>query len=107
MFENIDVSSIQGLEASQYTASLNLLQNQDEYDFEILTIPGVTIQNGLAAVNTAIDTVTERGDAITVVDTRNYGSTLNQAVTSAGAVDSSYAATYWPWVQVQSVETGK
>jgi hypothetical protein len=107
MFDEIDVSSIQGLEPSHYTASLALLQNQDEYDYEILTIPGVTIQNGLVAVNTAIDTVTERGDAIAVVDTRNYGSTLNQAVTSAGAVDSSYAATYWPWVQVQSGETGK
>jgi uncharacterized protein len=103
MFKDIDVSSIQGLEASYYTASLNLLQNQDEYDFEILTIPGVTIQNGLAAVNTAIDTVTQRGDAIAIVDTRNYGSTLNQAVTSAGSIDSSYAATYWPWVMVNTV----
>jgi len=107
MFDKIDVSSIQGLEASYYTASLALLQNTDEYDYEILTIPGVTIQNGAVAVNTAIDTVTERGDAIAVVDTRNYGSTLNQTVTSAATVDSSYGATYWPWVQVQSLETGK
>jgi len=103
MFKDIDVSSIQGLEASNYIASLNLLQNQDEYDYEILTIPGVTIQNGLAAVNAAIDTVTQRGDAIAIIDTRDYGSTLNQAVTSAGSVDSSYAATYWPWVMVNTV----
>jgi hypothetical protein len=107
MFDKIDVSSIQGLEAAYYTASLALLQNTDEYDYEILTIPGVTIQNGSVAVNTAIDTVTERGDAIAVVDTRNYGSTLNQTVTSAATVDSSYGATYWPWVQVQSLETNK
>jgi uncharacterized protein len=107
MFDEIDVSSIQGLEASYYTASLALLQNQDEYDYEILAIPGVTIQNGLVAVNTAIDTVTQRGDAIAIVDTRNYGSTLNQTVTSAATVDSSYGATYWPWVQLQSGETGK
>ena len=37
----------------------------------------------------------------------HYGSTLNQAVTSATTVDSSYGATYWPWVQVLSNETGK
>jgi len=107
MFNEIDISSIQGLEASYYTSSLALLQNQDEYDYEILTIPGVTIQNGLVAVNTAIDTVTNRGDAITVIDARDYGSTLNQAITSAGTVDTSYGATYWPWVQVQSGETNK
>ena len=107
MFENIDVSSIQGLEASNYVDALALLQNEDEYDYEILILPGVTVQNGAAAVASAISTVTNRGDAIAVVDTRNYGSTLNQTITSAGTQDSSYAATYWPWVQVLSNETGK
>ena len=107
MNDEIDISSIQGLEASNYTASLALLQNEDEYDYEILSMPGVTVQNGAVAVATAIDTVTERGDAIAIVDTRDYGSTLNQTVTSAQTLDSSYAATYWPWVQMQSLETGK
>ena len=107
MNDEIDVSSIQGLEASYYTASLALLQNTDEYDYEILSMPGVTVQNGAVAVATAIDTVTNRGDAIAIVDTRDYGSTLNQTVTSAQTLDSSYAATYWPWVQMQSLETGK
>ena len=107
MYDEIDVSSIQGLEGAYYTASLNLLQNTDEYDFEILSIPGVTIQNGSAATNAAIDCVTQRGDAIAVIDTRDYGSTLNQVVTNASSVDSSYTATYWPWVQVLGTETGK
>ena len=31
---------------------------------------------------TLIDTVTQRGDAIAVIDTRNYGATINQAITS-------------------------
>ena len=107
MYDEIDVSSIQGLEAAYYTASITLLQNTDEYDFEILSIPGVTIQNGSAATNAAIDCVTQRGDAIAVIDTRDYGSTLNQVVTNASSVDSSYTATYWPWVQVLGTETGK
>ena len=107
MYDEIDVSSIQGLEGAYYTASLNLLQNTDEYDFEILSIPGVTIQYGSAATNAEIDCVTQRGDAIAVIDTRDYGSTLNQVVTNASSVDSSYTATYWPWVQVLGTETGK
>lgn len=107
MYDKIDVSSIQGLEASYYTASIALLQNKDEYDFEVITAPGVNIQNGAVATNTLIDTVTQRGDAIAVIDPRNYGSTVNQAITSAGTVDSSFAATYWPWVQALSIETNK
>jgi len=107
MFENISAASIQGVEAANYTASLSLLQNGDEYEYEILTLPGVTIQNGAIATTTAIDTVTNRGDAIAVIDTRDYGATQNQTLTTAATVDSSYAATYWPWIQLLSAETGK
>ena len=83
MFEEIDVSSIQGLEPAYYTASISLLQNQDEYDYELLVAPGITIQNGAGTVTSMIDTVTNRGDAMTIVDTRDYGSTVSQAVTNA------------------------
>ena len=107
MFDEISVASIQGVAAADYTASIALLQNKDEYDFEVITIPGVTIQNGAIATTTLIDTVTQIGDAIAVVDTRNYGATINQAITSAGTIDSSFAATYWPHVQVLSPETNK
>ena len=107
MFEEIDVSSIQGLEPAYYTASISLLQNQDEYDYELLVAPGITIQNGAGTVTSMIDTVSNRGDAMTIVDTRDYGSTVSQAVTNAATQDTSYAATYWPWVQVLSNETGK
>tara|TARA_B100000575_G_C23121202_1_gene648904 strand:+ start:482 stop:2242 length:1761 start_codon:yes stop_codon:yes gene_type:complete len=107
MFEEISVASIQGVAAADYTSSIALLQNKDEFDFEVITIPGVNIQNGAIATTTLIDTVTQRGDAIAVIDTRNYGATLNQAITSAGTVDSSFAATYWPHVQVLSPETNK
>jgi len=107
MYDEIDVSSIQGLEPAYYTASLSLLENQDEYDYELLVAPGVTIQNGSGAVTSMISTVDTRGDSMTIVDTRNYGSTISQAVTSAATQDTSYAATYWPWVQVLSNETGK
>ena len=107
MFSEINATSLQGLEVGNYTSSLSLLANTDEYNFEILAIPGVTIENGSAAVITAVDVVTERGDAIAVIDTRDYGATISQAITSAATVDSSYAATYWPWIQILSGETGK
>ena len=107
MFENITAASIQGVEAANYTSSLALLQNGDEYEFETLTLPGVTVQNGAIATTTAIGTVTQRGDAIAIIDTRDYGSTQTATITAAATIDSSYAATYWPWVQVLSAETGK
>ena len=107
MFENISAASIQGVTAANYTSSLALLQNGDEYEFETLTLPGVTVQNGAIATTTAISTVTQRGDAIAIIDTRDYGSTQTATITAASTIDSSYAATYWPWLQLLSAETGK
>jgi uncharacterized protein len=107
MFDQISDTSIQGLIASNYTDALNLLNNEDEYDYEILVIPGVTIQNASSTAAAAISTVTNRGDAIAVIDSVNYSSTINTAILWAATQDSSYAATYWPWVQVLSNETGK
>jgi hypothetical protein len=107
MFDAIASDSIQGLEASNYTNAISLLNNEDEYDYEILITPGVTIENASSTVASMISIVTQRGDAIAIVDTRDYGASLNEVITSAGTQDSSYAATYWPWVQVLSQEPGK
>jgi phage tail sheath protein FI len=36
-----------------------------------------------------------------------YGQQINAVVGAAQAYDNSYAATYWPWLQIRSRETGK
>ena len=107
MYDKIDVSSIQGLEAAYYTHSIQLLENKDQYDYDVITAPGITIENGTVATTQLINSTVERTDALTVIDTRDYGSTINQVITNASTVDSSYAATYWPWVCVLSPEQGK
>ena len=40
-----------------------------------------------------------RGDAIYVVDLVPFSSSINDITTQANAKNTSYAATYWPWVQ--------
>jgi phage tail sheath protein FI len=54
-----------------------------------------------------LSTVQDRGDAIYIVDSVSYGQNLATVTTQAAAQNSSYAATYWPWLQVVGPETGK
>ena len=61
----------------------------------------------MSQVSTLVNTVQSRGDAIAVVDTRPYDDTINEAVTTANGINSSYAATYWPWVQTIDPGTGQ
>jgi len=115
-FENIlsttsvntnETTNIQGVYPSDYTIALSLLANADEYEYKTISVPGLNYQNASSAISTLLINTQNRGDAIAVIDTTTYGQALNAAVTQAQSIDSSYGATYWPWVQLRSQETGK
>lgn len=115
-FENIPIvastnatatTNIQGVFPTDYTTPIALLANQDSYKYNVLYAPGLTVQNASSAVNSMLSTVQDRGDAIAVIDMVGYGSQINTVISQASTYDNSYAATYWPWLQVRSRETGK
>jgi hypothetical protein len=107
MFNDIDAVNIQGLSSSDYSQVVELLSNPDEYDYSWIALPGVTYQNGPGVLSTLMANCENRGDTMAIVDMVNYGAPLSSVDSAANSYDSSYGATYWPWVQVLSQETGK
>ena len=108
-YENIANNNIQGISASAYTESISLLANQDAYNYNLLVAPGLVSSFGFpttTAITSMINTVQNRGDAMTVVDLVGYGSNLTPVLTQALSYDTSYAASYWPWVQTIDPDTG-
>lgn len=101
-------TNAQGIEASGYENAIALLSNRDEFVFETIAAPGVIYENSnfTATVNSFISLVENRGDAIFVADMAAYGSSVANVTLQADTLNSSYAATYWPHVQLRS-ETGK
>ena len=92
----------QGISASGYTNMINLLGNADDYRFNVLLTPGLfasTANLGASQITTAINNTQLRGDNIYIVDLVPFGSTISQAVAQASSKNTSYAASYWPWVQ--------
>jgi len=100
-------TNIQGLHASDYNVALSLLANKDAYDFNVIYAPGLTTQNASSTVSDILLLAQGRGDAIAVVDMVGYGQNISTTVSNASTYDNSYGATYWPWVQIRSRETGK
>jgi len=95
------VTNIQGLQGSDYNDMISLLANQDDYRFNVLLTPGLTATNNATQVNTIINNTQNRGDNIFVLDLVPYDINSIPAVTAAAAAkDTSYAASYWPWVNV-------
>ena len=83
-----------------YTKALNLLSNNDEYDFNLLLLPGILQSEHETIVDKAITTCEDRGDCFVIVDPVAYGQNVGHATDEAGDYDSNYAGMYWPWVMV-------
>ena len=97
-------TAAQGL--TGYENALNLLANQDEYDINMILLPGILADEHQKVVTKAIDVCETRGDCFVIVDPVKYDSSVTQAKTEAEAEDTSYAAMYWPWVQINDNKTG-
>ena len=95
----ISTTNIQGLAPTDYTESINLLSNKDEYRYNLITVPGLNSTDHGVPVNLLVSTVESRQDAIAVIDLTGYNKTVSAITTAASSFDSSYAATYWPWLQ--------
>ena len=116
-YDTITTGNAQGLDANdlsntnggvKYAEALQLLANQDFYDINMIIVPGVNQKDHAAVVNKAITVCETRGDAIAIVDPVGYGTTTLSTVTGeANDYNSSYAAMYWPWVQIADNQLGK
>jgi hypothetical protein len=106
MNENITANNNQGFDSGSFQIAFGILGNKDEYKFNVLLAPGISF-SGSGAVGNMISTCEGRGDAIAVVDTTLFGSTVSGATQAASGQSSNYAATYWPWIQLYSTSLGK
>jgi phage tail sheath protein FI len=106
LYQNINASFTQGLEGDSYNDAINLHANKDDFRFNVISTPGLYYEGYSTQVNNLISVCENRGDAIAVVDLVAYNSTITNVNTQASNIDSSYAATYWPWVQIQEPDLG-
>jgi uncharacterized protein len=107
LYENIGNTLTQGVSGSDYTDAFNLLANRDEFRYNIISAPGLIYTNATHAtpLNTLISNVESRGDAIIPLDLENYASSITATVSTAASLDTSYAAAYWPWLQITDPDT--
>jgi hypothetical protein len=116
-YDQISDTNTQGLTSTEantsaavlgsYPTAFNLLANKDEFNYNILTAPGLYKAGSAwsSALILALSTVQNRGDAILLMDLVDYGSTITDVTSTAASVDNSYAASYWPWVQINDPDS--
>jgi hypothetical protein len=97
----------QGVVGSDYNNMINLFGNLEAYKFNVLFTPGLTNTDHTSQVTSIITNTISRGDNLYVMDLSPYSGNVTSTVTQAQTRDTSYAATYWPWVRIVDPATGK
>ena len=119
MYENISNTNSQGLSmslSSTQTAledAINLLKNQDQYDINLLTVPGIIDNLGTnhsGIITTALNAVEQRADCFLIIDPVEYNLGVSGITVVTGKVaerDSNYSAAYWPWIKIPDADLGQ
>jgi len=106
MYDNIGTTT-QGLTGGNYDNMISLLSNAEAYQFNVLFTPGLTNDTHTTQITNIITNTQQRGDNLFVTDLSLFSGTIPSTVTQAQTRDTSYAATYWPWVRIIDPATGK
>ena len=112
---NISATNTQGFDLSSATASgsvafkraINAVSNPEEFDINLLALPGVIHSLHPSVTNHAIDKVEDRADAFFILDGSPYNATIQQAINNVKTLDSNYVGTYYPWVKILDSVKGK
>ena len=106
MYDLIDTTT-QGLTATDYGNMVALFGNKEAYQFNLLFTPGLLNNKHASVVSTIISNTQDRGDNLYVLDLIDYNGTVASTITQAQTRNTSYAASYWPWVRIADPATGK
>ena len=105
--QGMDLSSTSATGYTAYKKAIDILSNQDEYDMNMLVLPGVIKRIHAAATDAATTMVEDRGDTFYVMDLTQLNDKVSTAVSEASSLDSNYAAVYYPWVKVLDTSINK
>ena len=108
-------TNTQGFDCSTSTASgsvaykraINAISNPDEYDINLLVTPGIIHGLHSTVTNHAISKIESRADAFYIIDSDGYGDAISTVKSTIKALDTNYAATYYPWVKIEDRDTSR
>jgi len=98
--QGFDLSSASATGSVVFKRAINAISNPDEYDINLLALPGVIHSIHSSVTNHAIDKIESRADAFFIMDGSHYSASIQTAINDVQTLDSNYVATYYPWVKV-------
>jgi hypothetical protein len=102
-----DLTSGTASGSESYKKALDAISNKDEVVMNLLAAPGINLHKHSHIYTYAKNICEDRGDTFFIVDTGYADQTVANAVEQTITLDSSYAATYYPWVKIKDANTNR
>ena len=103
-----------GTVSGDFDVAKKTLANPEEVDFNLLGVPGVHSAGSGNPIGKFIDMVEQRADAFLILDIANSTATgsglalsVANAQDQAKKFDTSYAATYYPWIRINDGDNNR
>jgi len=88
-----------------YKRAINAISNPDEFDINLLALPGVIHGLHSTVTNHAISKMEARADAFYVMDASGLNDSIDTVKSAIKTLDTNYAGIYYPWVKIIDRDT--
>ena len=105
--QGFDLSTAAKSGSVAYKKCLNALSNVDEWDINLLVLPGVNHNDHGNVTQAAMDMCENRSDTFYIMDAAGQGASIQTVVGVAEGLDTNYAAVYYPWDKTIDTNTNK
>ena len=102
-----DCSSNTATGTVAYRKAINAVSNPDEFDINMLVLPGIIHRLHSSVSTFAKDMCEDRQDTFFIMDASAWGDSISTAVNAVQAFDSNYVASYYPWVKILNTDKNK
>jgi len=115
MGTDIEAGNTQGYDCSSNTAlgtvafrkAINSVSNPDEFDINMVVIPGLIHKVHSAVTTFAKDMCEDRQDTFFIMDAGLLDDSISAIVNTVQPFDSNYVASYHPWVKILNSDKNK
>jgi hypothetical protein len=105
--QGYDLSSNTAAGTLAYRKAINAVSNPDEFDINMLVLPGVIHRLHSSVSTFAKDMCEDRQDTFFIMDASAWSDSISTAVNAVQAFDSNYVASYYPWVKILNTDKNK
>lgn len=110
--QGLDCTNVSSAGSVAYEQCIAALGNSDEFDINLIVVPGIMHQHHPYITNAVVDMCEKRGDCFYIMDLYSDSGNpasgqIDQVTAYAAEYDTNYAAAYYPWIKILDTYNNK